>query len=320
MRKTVRLTLALLLVSFVATGAWAAKTFISIATGGTGGTYYPLGGGIAEIITRIVPDFQVTSETGNASAANIMLIGTRQVEMALVQNDVAYWASRGILPFREKVENIRAVASLYPEHLHCIILKESGINDIEDIREKRVSVGAPGSGVLGDVSAVLKAAGLKYSDMSTDFLDFNSTTRRFKEGQLDVGFVVAGYPTSSITDLAATHEIDLVNFNEDFMTVLLAEHPFFVKGVIPAGTYQGIDRSVQTPAVLAMLVCDAALPQDVVYRFTRALWENVSDLQKVHEKAKYITLDTAMDGISVPVHPGAAQFYAEKGMTVPAFK
>lgn len=262
----------------------------------------------------------MTSETGNASAANIMLIGTRQVEMALVQNDVAYWASRGILPFREKVENIRAVASLYPEHLHCISLKGSGIDDIMDIREKRVSVGAPGSGVLGDVAAVLKVAGLKYSDMSTDFLDFNSTTRRFKEGQLDVGFVVAGYPTSSITDLAATHDIDLVNFNDDFMTVLLAEHPFFVKGVIPAGTYQGIDRSVQTPAVLAMLVCDAALPQDVVYRFTRALWENVSDLQKVHEKAKYITLDTAMDGISVPVHPGAAQFYAEKGMTVPAFK
>ena len=320
MRKTVRLTLALLLVSFVATGAWAAKTFISIATGGTGGTYYPLGGGIAEIITRKVPDFQVTSETGNASAANIMLIGTRQVEMALVQNDVAYWASRGILPFREKVENIRAVASLYPEHLHCITLKDSGINDIMDIRGKRVSVGAPESGVLGDVAAVLKAAGLKYSDMSTDFLDFNSTTRRFKEGQLDVGFVVAGYPTSSITDLAATHEIDLVNFNEDFMTVLLAEHPFFVKGVIPAGTYQGIDRSVQTPAVLAMLICDAALPQDVVYRFTRALWENVSDLQRVHEKGKYITLETALDGISVPVHPGAAKFYAEKGMTVPAFK
>lgn len=320
MRKTVRITLALLLVSFLTTGAWAAKTFISIATGGTGGTYYPLGGGIAEIITRKVPDFQVTSETGNASAANIMLIGTRQVEMALVQNDVAYWASRGILPFREKVENIRAVASLYPEHLHCISLKGSGIDDIMDIREKRVSVGAPGSGVLGDVAAVLKVAGLKYSDMSTDFLDFNSTTRRFKEGQLDVGFVVAGYPTSSITDLAATHDIDLVNFNDDFMAVLLAEHPFFVKGVIPAGTYQGIDRSVQTPAVLAMLVCDAALPQDVVYRFTKALWENVSDLQKVHEKAKYITLDTAMDGISVPVHPGAAQFYAEKGMTVPAFK
>lgn len=320
MRKTVRITLALLLVSFIATGAWAAKTFISIATGGTGGTYYPLGGGIAEIITRKVPDFQVTSETGNASAANIMLIGTRQVEMALVQNDVAYWASRGILPFREKVENIRAVASLYPEHLHCISLKGSGIDDIMDIREKRVSVGAPGSGVLGDVAAVLKAAGLKYADMSTDFLDFNSTTRRFKEGQLDVGFVVAGYPTSSITDLAATHDIDLVNFNDDFMAVLLAEHPFFVKGLIPAGTYQGIDRSVQTPAVLAMLVCDAALPQDVVYRFTRALWENISDLQKVHEKAKYITLDTAMDGISVPVHPGAAKFYEEKGMTVPAFK
>ncbi len=133
MKKTARITLAVLLLVFLSTGSWAAKAFISIATGGTGGTggtYYPLGGGIAEIVTRKVPDFQVTSETGNASAANIMLIGTRQVEMALVQNDVAYWASRGMQPFREKVGKYPRRCVLYPEHLHCIILKESGINDI----------------------------------------------------------------------------------------------------------------------------------------------------------------------------------------------
>jgi TRAP transporter TAXI family solute receptor len=312
------------LVVFISLGIFAenasARTFLSIATGSTGGTYYPLGGGIAEIISKNVPEFQVTSETGNASAANINLIGTRQIEMAFAQNDIVYWASKGMPPFRERYDNIRVVASLYPEHVHCIILKGSGVTDIMDLKGKRVSVGAPGSGVLGDVSALFKIADIRYSDMSADFLDFNNTTQRFKDGQLDAGFVVAGYPTSSVTDLAATHEIDMMNFNESFMSSLVAEYPFFVRDIIPAGTYRGIDRDIVTPAVMALLVCEADLPDNVVYRFTKALWENIADLQKVHPKATFITLKTALDGVSVPVHPGAAQFYSEKGMTVPAVK
>ncbi|MBL3540551.1 TAXI family TRAP transporter solute-binding subunit [Aminivibrio sp.] len=310
---------AVLLLSYLP-GAVSARTYLSIATGSTGGTYYPLGGGIAEIISRNVPEFQVTSETGNASAANINLVGTRQIEMAFAQNDIAYWASKGMAPFKERYDNIRVVASLYPEHVHCITLKGSGVNDIMDIRGKRVSVGAPGSGVLGDVSAILKLAELRYSDISADFLDFNSTTRRFKDGQLDVGFVVAGYPTSSVTDLAATHDIDLVSFNDDFMARLTEEYPYFIKDAIPAGTYRGIDRDIVTPAVMAMLICEAGLPDNVVYRFTKALWENIADLHKVHPKAALITLETALNGVSVPVHPGAARFYVEKGMTVPAVK
>ncbi|HRX25922.1 MAG TPA: TAXI family TRAP transporter solute-binding subunit [Aminivibrio sp.] len=304
----------------VPVGAASARVFLSIATGSTGGTYYPLGGGIAEIISKNVPEFQVTSETGNASAANLNLIGTRQIEMAFAQNDIAYWASKGMPPFKERYENIRVVASLYPEHVHGITLKGSGVNDITDIRGKRVSVGAPGSGVLGDVSAILKIAELHYGDMSPDFLDFNNTTQRFKDGQLDVGFVVAGYPTSSIIDLAATNDIDLISFNDDFMTKLTEEYPYFIKDVIPAGTYRGIDSDIVTPAVMAMLVCEASLSDDVVYRFTKALWENIADLHKVHPKAGLITLVTALDGVSVPVHPGAARFYTERGMTVPKVK
>ena len=307
------------IISFLSVPA-SARTFLSIATGSTGGTYYPLGGGIAEIISRNVPDFQVTSETGNASAANINLVGTRQIEMAFAQNDIAYWASKGMAPFKERYDNLRVVASLYPEHVHCITLKGSGVNDIMDIRDKRVSVGAPGSGVLGDVSAILKLAELRYADMSADFLDFNNTTQRFKDGQLDVGFVVAGYPTSSVIDLAATHDIDLVSFNDDFMSRLTAEYPYFIKDVIPAGTYRGVDRDVVTPAVMAMLICEAGLPDEVVYRFTKALWENIADLHRVHPKATLITLETALDGVSVSVHPGAAKFYSEKGITVPAVK
>jgi TRAP transporter TAXI family solute receptor len=304
----------------VPVGAASARVFLSIATGSTGGTYYPLGGGIAEIISKNVPEFQVTSETGNASAANLNLIGTRQIEMAFAQNAISYRASKGITPYKEPYENISLVASLNTEHVHGITLKGSGVIDITDIRGKRVSVGAPGSGVLGDVSAILKIAELHYGDMSPDFLDFNNTTQRFKDGQLDVGFVVAGYPTSSIIDLAATNDIDLISFNDDFMTKLTEEYPYFIKDVIPAGTYRGIDSDIVTPAVMAMLVCEASLSDDVVYRFTKALWENIADLHKVHPKAGLITLVTALDGVSVPVHPGAARFYTERGMTVPTVK
>lgn len=320
MKKTMVFATVLCLLFAVFAGAASAKTFVSIATGGTGGTYYPLGGGIADILTRHLEDVQVTSETGNASVANINLLGTHQIEMVFAQNDITYWAAKGMGPFKKGAyDNIRVMASLYPEHVHCITLKGHGVNDIMDIKGKRVSVGAPGSGVQGDVSAILNAANIKYSDMKTDFLDFNNTTQRFKDGQLDAGFVVAGYPTSSIMDLATMHDVDLVEFNDDFLNKLVAEYPYFVKSVIPAGTYQGVDRDVKTPAVMALLVCDADLPEDLVYRMTKALWDNIEELRPIHAKAQLITLETALDGVSVPLHNGAARFYKEKGMTIPKF-
>lgn len=314
--KKISLVVALVLALSVSP-VHAAGTFLYIATGGTGGTYYPLGGAIADIISKNVSDLQVTSETGNASSANIKLISAGQVDMALAQNDVAYWAWKGMAPFTERHENIRVIASLYPEHVHCIYMKDAEISDVEDLRGKRVSVGAPDSGVLGDVSAILKVAGMHMGDLSADFLDFNSTTQNFKDGHLDAGFVVAGYPTSSITDLAATRDISLLSFSDDFLASLQEEFPFFVKDTIPAGTYRGVDHDVATPAVLAMLVCDAALSDEVVYSFTKAFWENVSDLRKAHPQADYIKMEKALDGASIPVHPGAAKFYREKDMTIP---
>lgn len=320
MKRKLTFGLALLLMVSIFAGAASATTFISIATGGTGGTYYPLGGGLAEIITRHVPELQVTSETGNASVANINLLGTHQIEMVFAQNDIAYWGSKGTVMFREAYDNLRVVASLYPEHVHFVTLKGTGVSDIMDIKGKRVSVGAPGSGVLGDVTAILNVAGLKFADMQTDFLDFNATTQRFKDGQIDVGFVVAGYPASALMDLATTHDVELVPFSNTFMDKLIAEFPFFIKEVIPAGTYRGVDTDTPTPAVMAMLLCDADLPDDVVYKFTRAMWMNIDELHRVHAKAREITLHTALAGASVPVHPGAAKFYREAGIEVPEIK
>ena len=310
------LAVALVLV-FALAGVASAQTFVSLATGGTGGTYYPVGGGMADIISRNLPDVQMTAETGNASVANLNLIGTNQIEMALVQNDVAYFAYNGQMMFDKAYKNVMTVAVLYPETIQVIAMKKSGVKKITDLPGKRVSVGAPGSGVLADVQLIFRVLGYKFGDMNTDFLDFNNTAQRMKDGQIDVGFVVAGYPTASIMDLATLHDITLVEFDEELIDKLHSEYPFFVKHVIPAGTYKGVDKDTTTVAVQAMWVCDAGLSDDLVYRITKAFWENVEDLYQVHARARQITLDTALEGVSVPVHPGAAKYYKEVGMEVP---
>ena len=315
-RIVVFLTTTFLIVTSIA-GAAGAKTFLSIATGGTGGTYYPLGVGIADTLNRHLDDIQVSVKLGDASVANINLIGTHQVELAFAQNDIAYWGTKGIKPFKEAFDNIRVIASLYPENIHCIALKKSGIREICDFRGKRVSVGAPASGIQSNVAALLDVAGLKFSNMETEFLDFSSTAQRFKNGQIDIGFVVSGYPTRSVTDLALTADIELVSFQDAFLDSLIAKYPFFVKSVIPSGTYMGTNTDVRTPAVRALLVCDAATPDRIIYKVTKAFWENIEEIRKVHEKAKLVTLETALDGISVKVHPGAVKFYVESGIVVP---
>jgi len=218
------LALALVMVMALAAGA-SAQTFLSLATGGTGGTYYPIGGGIADAVSKALPDLQMTAETGNASQANLNLIGTHQIEMALVQNDVAAFAYDGRFMFQTPYRNVRAVASLYPETVQAIAMKRSGVNSMRDLPGKRVSVGAPGSGVQVDVSLIFRTLGYKYSDVNADFLDFNLTTERMKDGQLDVGFVVAGFPTASIMDLSTMHDITLIEFDDTLIEELHASTP-----------------------------------------------------------------------------------------------
>lgn len=314
------LMLGLILCLTFLTGAAQAKTFVSIATGGTGGTYYPIGGGIADVVSRYAPDIQATAETGNAAVANLNLVGTHSIEFAFVQNDTAWWARRGEIMFQKPFPNIMAIATLYPETNHLVTMKKSNIKTIYDLKGKKVSVGAPGSGTEADMRCLLDIAGLTYQDMKVDFLDFNNTVDRMKDGQLDAGFVVGGYPVAAIMDLATTHDVDLVSFDDKFFAALQKKYPFFVKDVIPAGTYKGIDHEVVTPAVMAMLAVDADVPEEVVYQFTKALWEHIDEVQRVHAKAQMISLKTAFDGLSVPLHPGAIRYYKEKGIKVPEIK
>ena len=293
-----------------------AKSYMSIATGGTAGTYYAVGGGIAKVISK-ASDIQVTAETGNGSVANVNLLSKKEIEGGFVQSDIAYWAYNGMMMFKDKpVKNLRVVAALYPEHVQVLLAKEAGIKTIADFKGKRIGVGAPGSGVEADVQAIFQVAGLTYNDVKANFLDFAATTSRFKDKQLDAGFVVAGYPTASIMDLNATRDFTMLSFDDAFMKKLVAKHPYFKPDVIPANTYSQITTDVKTPSVVALLVTHADVPDALIYQFTKALFENVDDIHAVHSQAKRINLQTALDGATIPVHPGAAKYYTEKGLKV----
>jgi TRAP transporter TAXI family solute receptor len=214
------------------------------------------------------------------------------------------------------LRNIRVIAALYPETLQLVISKESGIKSINDLKGKRVGVGAPGSGTEGDVRTVFQAVGLGYGDMSVDFLDFGSTSSRFKDNQIDAGFIVGGVPTSALMDLTSTEDISLLSFDKDTLDTIIKTNPFFVENVIPAGTYRGIDTDVSTLSVMAILITNWNVSEDVIYNFTKALFENINDIRPSHVLAGDIGLTTATAGLSAPLHSGAAKFYNEKGLDV----
>ncbi|MFQ5693211.1 MAG: TAXI family TRAP transporter solute-binding subunit [Nitrospinota bacterium] len=314
--------LGLLLISLVFPAS-AAKQYFAIATGGIGGTYYPLGGALAAALSERVPGLIATAQTGNASVANCNLIARRAIESAFVQNNVATWAytATGLFQGRRPVRNLRAIASLYPEAIQVVATRASGIREIADLRGKRVVVGAPGSGTEVDARKVLRAHGLRYADMKVDYLGFAEAVQRLKDRQTDAAFVSAGFPTASILELSAQAGVVILPITGPARDALLRSAPYYVPAVIPAGTYRGMERDVETVTTVAQWVVDANIPAEVVYRMTRALWEPTGGkppvaavLAKAHAKGREVTLKTALDGNGIPLHPGAERYYREKGV------
>jgi uncharacterized protein len=309
---------AALAAALAAAAPAGARTFLAIATGGTGGVYYPLGGMLAQLLSNNVKDLVVTAQTGNASLANVALIGKGEVETAFVQNDVAYWAYSGaadLEQFKDRpVKGIRHIASLYPEHVQLVVTRASGIKSVRDLKGKRVVLGAPGSGNLADAVAVLKAYGMSQTDVKADLLGYAEGTARMKDNRTDAIFVVAGFPTSAVTDLAASADVALVPIEDEMLGKITGESKFFAPATVPANTYEGQTHDVKTVAVVATWVASDRLPADLVYQMTRALWEKREVLEKVHAKGKEIRLETALAGMAIPLHPGAERYYREVGV------
>jgi hypothetical protein len=307
---------------FVGQG-FAAKKFFAITTGGTGGLYYPLGGLLAQALTERVPDVVVTGQAGNASVANCNLIKDHQIESAFVQNNVAYSAYEGKDQFAGKpVKNLRGIASLYPETIQIVARADSGIKSMKDIKGKKLIPGDRGSGTEVDTLNVLASHGLTYKDFAgVDWLGFSGASQRLQDKQADVTFTTAGWPTAAITELAMSTNIVLVPIDEAMITKITKTHAFYSKVVIPKGTYKGMTADVPTITTMAQWVVDEQVPAELVYNLTKALWEKSKDglsgadvMAKVHAKGKDVQLKTALSGMAIPLHPGAAKYYKEKGL------
>ena len=312
MKKSLLLTLVVSLALVLVCIPASARTFISIATGGTGGTYYPLGGGMAEIFNNNLEDVNATAEVSGASVENCRLIQKGQVELAMVQNNITFYAVNGTELFDEKMENLRGIAMLYPEIIQIVTTKDTGIKTVEDFKGKRIAVGAPGSGTEADARHIIEAHGLTYDDMTVDYLSFAEAVDSLKDGHVDAAFLTGGVPTAAVMDLAATHDVQLVEVANEYINKLQDKYPFYTKINIPAGTYSGLDETVQTVTVQAMLISNKNVDEDLIYNLTKSLFNNLNKLGQIHAKGKNIKLHTALLGMPIELHNGAQRFFREE--------
>ena len=296
----------------------AKKVAISMVTGGTAGTYFPVGGAVCEVINEALPDIEVTALTGNASVANINLIWKHEIESGLTQNNISDWAYNATKLFegKEPVKNLRAIASLYPEHIHIVGQAHANLLRVSDIKGKKISVSSPGSGGEADAKTIFGVFGITFDDFNAVNLDQATSADYMKDNLLDGFWATGGIPLSSILDISQKRDITIMEFTDEEIAKIQEQYPYYVKSIIPAGSYKGLDKDIQTIAVQAIWAVDADVDEEVIYQVTKALWNNVNlaRIHLAHAKAKNITLETALDGISIPFHPGAERFYKEVGM------
>ncbi len=296
--------------------ASAQQQFFRIGTGGTAGTYYPVGGMIANAIST--DKLVSTAVATNGSVANVNGIVGGSMESGFSQADVATWAytGTGIWEGRGKVEDLRAIANLYPESVHLVVRKGLNVKSPADLKGKRVSLDEPGSGTLVNARAILAAYGVQERDIKPEFVKPNQAAEKLRDGSVDAFFFTGGYPAGAITELAsAAGGIELVPITGPEAAKLRESAKFFAADEIPAGTYKDIP-AVPTVAVGAQWVTSAKVPADVVYEVTKALWSQKTRaaLDGGHAKGKEIRSQTALVGLGIPLHPGAERFYKEAGL------
>ncbi len=316
MKRKIAVVLCLVfLFALVLTSCAPKKVNMILATGGTSGTYYPLGGAMAQIFNTKIDNTNVTAQATGASVENCKLLGSKEAELAILQNDMLDYAYKGVEAFEEgKIENLRGIGTMYPEIIQIVAAPDSGIVNVKDLKGKKVSVGAPGSGVEANVRQIFEATGLTYDDMSVTYLSFAESGDAFKDKHIDSFFVTAGIPNAAIQDISAQNKISMVSLTDDVIKNLTTKYPFFVEYTIPANTYNGQTSDVKTVAVMATLATYAEVDDDVIYNITKALFDNLDELGEAHAKGKEMTLEGAVKGISIPFHPGAEKYFKEKGL------
>ena len=316
-RNKARIAGAALLVAAGVTAALAqTPAFFRIGTGGTAGTYYPVGGMIANAISN-PPALVSTAVATNGSVANVNAIVGGNMESGFSQADVAYWAYSGTGSFegKPKVDELRTIANLYPESVH-IVVKKGVAKTVADLKGKRVSLDEPGSGTLLNAKAILAAYGISEKDIKPEYVKPNQAADKLKDGSIDAFFITGGYPLAAVSELVtAAGGVEILPITGPEADALMKNAPFFAVDEIPAGTYKDIG-AVKTLAVGAQWVTSSKISNDVVYAVVKAMWSDKTRavLDAGHAKGKLITPANALKGLAVPLHAGAEKFYKEAGI------
>lgn len=304
--------------------------FFTIGTGGTSFTYYPVGGVLANAISKPPGSREcgeggscgvegliasAVSSRGSVDNINAIISGLR--DSGFAQSDVAYWAytGTGTMDGEPPAEDLRTIAALFEEHIHLVALADSGIDSVTDLAGKRVSLDEPGSGTYVDANLILEAGGLSQDDITVEALKGSDAADALRNGQIDAFFAVAGYPTGAVVELASAADIKIVPIDGEVGAKLTDAYGFFAASEIPEGTYEGV-AGAGTISVGAQWFTSAKADDDLIYEITKALWNDESRilLDVGHAKGSTITLETALEGIGVPLHAGAERFYKEAGV------
>lgn len=292
----------------------AASGSYSLATGGTTGTYYSFGTTIAAVWDKYLPGTTTTVEATGASKENLRLISSGGADYAIVQNDILWYAQNGRELFAgEKLSGIASVCSLYREYVQLVVPANSTIMSLADLAGKRVSVGVSGSGTEANSRQLLAAAGLSYDDITVKYQGFSDSVSGLKGGTVDAAFVTAGAPNAAVEQLAGQIQLRLIPIDTAVMQALTKEYPFYTIASVPASAY-GLEEDVPTLAISAVLVCMDSLSDDEVYAAAAAIYDHLPELGAAHAKGLEMSLDTALTGISGPLHGGAGRYFTEKGV------
>ncbi len=314
-----RLLIAAAVAALAFAGSAQAQQKISIGTGGTGGVYYPLGGGLANVLSKSLPNTQATAEVTGGSVDNLRLLGAKQSEIGFSMVDAGYDALKGQDKFKDSID-LRTLAVLYPNRMHVVTIEGTGINTMADLKGKRVSTGSPGSATEVMAFRVIEAAGLdKDKDLRRERLGVAESVNAIKDKKIDAFFWVGGIPTAAVTDLAATPGVKLkmIDHAEVVDAMNKKYGPLYSKATIEQTAYPGMDKPAQIADVWNVLLVRADMDEKLAYDIVKTMFDKQQDLIAVHKEAASLKLATqSNDNTPIPFHPGAVKYYAEKGVTV----
>lgn len=288
---------------------------LAFATGGTSGTYYPLGGAIANVWNKKIDNVNVTIQPAGASVENINRVSSGEVDIVMAMNNVADDAFNGNgKSFPEPKKGFKAVGVIYPEVMHVITTQSSGINSIADLKGKAINPGPPGSGTYVTAMPILEAYGIGPKDFTPKPGSFSDAVAGLKDGTIDAAFAVVSFPASAVKEIATTNPVKILSIDGAEFDKLKENVPFVAKFPITGGEYNGQDEDATTVTLQAVMYVKEDMPEDLVYNLTKVLYENTEEIAQGHARGKQIKLENALKGVTTPIHPGAQKYYDEKGI------